>query len=103
MNYFTRITTSTNNPDKRNIVIMGRKTWDTIPKKFKPLPNRINFVLSKSVLDFKEYKDVYGFNSLKAAVKYLEEGNMKEQFEHVWVIGGGSVYKVDMEYKNNLL
>lgn len=29
-----------------NIVIMGRHTWDSLPKQYKPLPNRINIVLS---------------------------------------------------------
>ena len=33
---------------KRNVVVMGRKTWDSIPEKFRPLPNRTNVVLSKS-------------------------------------------------------
>ena len=34
-----------------NTIIMGRKTWDSIPKRFKPLPNRINVVISESLFD----------------------------------------------------
>ena len=33
---------------KFNALIMGRKTWDSLPAKFRPLPNRINVVLTKS-------------------------------------------------------
>ena len=32
----------------KNIVIMWRKTWESIPDKFRPLPDRINCILSKS-------------------------------------------------------
>src|SRR5437763_1943009 len=31
-----------------NCVIMGRKTWESLPPKFRPLPDRINIVMSKS-------------------------------------------------------
>ena len=32
----------------KNVVIMGRKTWESIPDKFRPLESRINIVLTKS-------------------------------------------------------
>jgi dihydrofolate reductase len=47
MQYFKKTTVVTGNPDKINAVIMGRKTWKSIPKKFRPLDGRLNFVLSR--------------------------------------------------------
>ena len=47
MKLFKRITTTIQNPNdegKQNAVIMGRKTWESIPNKFRPLPNRINII-----------------------------------------------------------
>src|SRR6185295_9186459 len=35
-------------PDRRNAVLMGRNTWESLPPNFKPLPNRLNGVLSRS-------------------------------------------------------
>ena len=34
---------------KQNAVIMGRKTWESIPEKYRPLPHRLNIMLSKNL------------------------------------------------------
>ena len=47
MAYFKEITSRTADPGKQNAVIMGRKTWESIPSKFRPLPGRINVVLTR--------------------------------------------------------
>lgn len=45
MAYFARVTSSA--PDgQKNAVIMGRKTWESIPAKFRPLSKRFNIVVS---------------------------------------------------------
>ncbi len=46
MAFFRKLTSCTTDPNKRNAVIMGRKTWESIPLKFKPLPQRTNIVLT---------------------------------------------------------
>jgi dihydrofolate reductase len=43
--HFKRLTSEAA-PGKRNAVFMGRVTWETIPPKFRPLPGRINLVLT---------------------------------------------------------
>jgi dihydrofolate reductase len=49
--YFRKITTKTKDSKKQNAVIMGRKTWESIPKKYRPFPKRYNCILSKSCKD----------------------------------------------------
>jgi dihydrofolate reductase len=47
MAYFKRVTS--NAPDgSMNAVLMGRKTWESIPTNFRPLPNRVNIVISRN-------------------------------------------------------
>lgn len=52
MAYFRNLTTHVSDEDKqrgvRNAVIMGRKTWASIPPKFRPLNGRINIVISRT-------------------------------------------------------
>ncbi|CAG9937614.1 unnamed protein product [Clonostachys rosea f. rosea IK726] len=54
MQYFARVTTRLPPqaaPGSVNAVIMGRKTWDSIPPKFRPLKDRLNIVITRSAKD----------------------------------------------------
>jgi len=47
--YFARITTDVEATGKRNAVVMGRLTYESIPAKFRPLKGRLNVVLTSKV------------------------------------------------------
>lgn len=47
MAYFKELTSRTADPAKQNAVVMGRKTWESIPAKFRPLRGRLNVVLTR--------------------------------------------------------
>ncbi|VVB83873.1 Dihydrofolate reductase HdrB [uncultured archaeon] len=64
-------------------VIMGRKTYESIPEKFKPLPDRKNIVLSKSM---KDYAGIYIARNTCEALS-LSEGKSS------YVIGGREIYE----------
>ena len=49
LKYFRNLTIQTQDRNKINAVIMGRTTWESIPDKFRPLPNRLNIILSNSL------------------------------------------------------
>jgi dihydrofolate reductase/thymidylate synthase len=46
--FFRKITQTTTSAAKKNAVIMGRRTWTSIPATFRPLKDRLNVVLSGS-------------------------------------------------------
>lgn len=48
LKFFKETTTSTKDESKQNAVIMGRKTWESIPSKYRPLPSRLNIVLTRN-------------------------------------------------------
>lgn len=50
MAFFTDMTTRTKDEKKKNVVLMGRRTWECIPKKYRPLKGRINMVLTSQSL-----------------------------------------------------
>jgi dihydrofolate reductase len=69
-------------------VIMGRKTWDSLPPRFRPLPGRKNIVISRQADFFagQVNTDLRVVTSLEAAL------DIASQHETVWVIGGAQIY-----------
>ena len=72
---FKRLTTG-------NTIIMGRKTWESLPKK--PLPNRRNIVITRSSIE-----NIECFNSIDDALRTCEGD--------VWFIGGAGIYQEAMQ------
>jgi dihydrofolate reductase/thymidylate synthase len=83
MQYFQNITTS-NLPFKQNAVIMGRNTWESIPHKYRPLPNRKNIVISSTLADG-------GNATVKASLDSALE--CCNDVDDIYVIGGSQLYK----------
>eukprot|EP01084_Bolivina_argentea_P223488 378123_1 len=48
LKFFKETTMVTKDRNKQNAVIMGRKTWQSIPNKYRPLPSRLNIVLTRN-------------------------------------------------------
>jgi dihydrofolate reductase len=71
-----------------HVVIMGRKTFESIGK---PLPNRINIVMSGRAQD--PSKNLYFANSRDSALYFADLLSMMYNFQDVFVIGGGAVYE----------
>ncbi|KAF7407185.1 dihydrofolate reductase [Vespula maculifrons] len=98
MAFFTRMTSKTSNEKKKNVVLMGRKTWDSIPPKYKPLRDRINVVLTRQSLNFGS--GTIPCKNISDALDVISRPPLCEEVEKIWVIGGSSVYKEVLELPN---
>lgn len=100
LKHFAELTTTA--PEGfQNIVIMGRKTWESIPERFRPLRNRINIVLTKQLSAPNESNTpgVYFLNSLEQAFEYITAFKCTQMKYHkVFVIGGSQLYQEAMSY-----
>jgi dihydrofolate reductase len=140
MQYFARVTTrvppeyletgSTAQPDQtkkvQNAVLMGRKTWESIPAKFRPLKGRLNVVLSSKAEEGSIHDGALWASSLESALRVLADltsisdhparhtaaesaeptegvsaairsDSQLPRIARAFVIGGAAVYKAAME------
>jgi len=91
MEHFKKLTSTPKSEGLRNVVIMGRKTWESIPPKFRPLSNRINIVLSRKPQYLSDEKEVEVFQSFTDAVSNVPK--IFKDIGEVFVIGGSQVYE----------
>ena len=79
-----------------NTVLMGRKTYQSLPETKKPLPNRNNIVITRNINPYLDFRTTFSYN--------LKEGlKMAESYEKpIFVIGGESIYKQTLPLANKL-
>ncbi len=87
MAHFKRVTSG-------HTVIMGRKTWDSLPLKFRPLPGRTNVVVTRQADWQAEGATV---------VHSVQEALQRRTSEQVWFIGGAEIYATAMPYANTAI
>lgn len=75
------------NTTKGKTVIMGRKTWESLPEAFRPLPGRQNIVISRNAAY--EAQGATVKTSLTGALEAAGQKNPQE----VFVIGGAEIYR----------
>lgn len=121
--YFKSITTGDNHNGVQNVVVMGRKTWDSIPDKFKPLSNRFNIVITNGTTAI----DGATISAeVPPSTEYLEQKHQQHQqhqkhvifinweqflaldlsppkYNKIFIIGGSTIYKKVMDLGLNVI
>jgi dihydrofolate reductase len=85
MALFRRLTTG-------STVVMGRRTWESLPERFRPLPGRTNVVLTSDP----EW-------SADGAIRAGSVDEVLAEHDSLWVIGGGAVYSAFLPHAHRLV
>ena len=88
------------NKTKYNVVIMGRKTFFSLPDNVRPLKNRLNVVLTSNPDQFEDYKEVIFTDDVNKYKSILNnKSNYREMFPYlnsdfkIFIIGGKNIYE----------
>ncbi|KGF19512.1 dihydrofolate reductase [Pseudoglutamicibacter albus] len=73
-------------------VIMGRKTWESIPAAFRPFSNRTNIVLTTQA-ETRNQVSAAGGHAVDSIAEALDIAYNSEGSEQVWIVGGGAIYE----------
>jgi len=99
MAYFKAVTTAT----PTNAVIMGRKTWESIPTTRRPLVNRVNLVVTRNP----NYKllppsttPAYLHTDLQSAIARISS---TDDIDRAFIIGGASIYRDTLALVDRIL
>jgi dihydrofolate reductase len=97
--FLFRQITGNKNQFKQNVIIMGKKTWDSLPRK--PLKDRINIIIT-SDKNFINEDNILSFDNIDSAFEYCER---TVNINKVFVIGGKSIYDLCLnseKYSRNI-
>jgi dihydrofolate reductase len=73
-------------------VVMGRRTWESLPERFRPLPGRTNVVLTSD--------RAWTADGAQTAASVEQ---VVAEYESFWVIGGGAVYAAFLPHADRLV
>lgn len=83
---FLKTLTVTAAPGLTNAVVMGRRTWDSVPATVRPLPGRVNVVISRAPLAL----DPPSLHATSLDDALAQAG--VPSIDRIFVIGGGQIY-----------
>jgi dihydrofolate reductase len=91
--HFRALTGHTRGEGRRNAVVMGRRTWESLPPRFRPLPGRLNVVVTRDAAFSAEgARHAHGLDEALAMAAAAPD------VERVFVIGGGELYRAALTH-----
>ena len=97
LKHFREITCATRSKKKKNAVVMGRKTWDSLPAAFRPLPERINIVLTRNP-HMRLPDGVLKADSFEKVLEMSGNERLKDVIETIFIIGGQQIFEEAIQH-----
>lgn len=79
-----------------NALLMGKRTWDSLPHSRRPLPERMNIVLTSKPRS--TYEPNLCFLQTFDAVKCFLDDSQRSEYDELWIIGGKTIYEQAIHY-----
>lgn len=87
---------------KGHTVLMGRHTWESLPRKFQPLPNRLNIVCTRKPESLTLPEGVLVYTSPETCIRDFISDKFPTPSKTLWIIGGEQVYRATQNYWTEL-
>lgn len=82
-------------------VLMGRNTYDSLPPKYRPLPKRLNIVISRNQ-NLPLPKEVLQYASPEVAIRDFLADKINAPTSSLWIVGGAQIYQATRPYWTEL-
>jgi dihydrofolate reductase len=90
MRHFAALTTG-------HTVLMGRKTFASLPERYRPLPGRVNVVATRNAPALKAYgASVQACPAAADYIRAVRKGELKLCSEILWIAGGEEIYRITL-------
>lgn len=87
---------------KGHAVLMGRKTWESLPERVRPLPGRLNIVCSRRPGSLSTPQGVLTYSSASGAIEDFLSSKIEAPTDKLYVIGGEQIYKETLPFWTQL-
>lgn len=83
-------------------VMMGRKTYDSLPAKSRPLPGRVNIVCTRSPQTVDPHPQVRVISNPRGFLEQIRSNEQALASDRLWVAGGATIYSETMDLWDEL-
>nr|XP_006633213.1 PREDICTED: dihydrofolate reductase-like isoform X1 [Lepisosteus oculatus] len=95
--FFLDTITSVSSPDKKNLLIWGKRCWISFPESLHPLANCIHVVLSRTMGCVPDHAH-YLCHDLPSVIQLGSTHPLSDKIETIWILGGAELYKESLKH-----